>query len=307
MVIDYPEELNFLQNSKKTQKESNISMKDKVCIITGSTSGVGLSALKRMAEAGADLVMVCRNAEKAKIINKELEQQFGREADIIIADFSNLDSVREASNLIRQKYRKIDVFINSAGIHSTKCIHNDEGFELAFCVNHLAPFLMTWMLKDNFRESGTRVILVNSEGHRFNGLDPDDLNWNRRLYTGLRGYGASKTAQLLCMMKFCEMFSDSDVTINAMHPGDVRTNIGNNNGFLYRWFLHNFTWHFLKDVSISGKAIHYLATAEELKDKCGLFYNLTIEELCAKHARNRAMAEIIWKKSLEMCEIGDKI
>jgi len=72
-----------------------------------------------------------------------------------------------------------------------------------------------------------------------------------------------------------------------MHPGGVRTNIGNNNGRLYRWFLHNITWHFLKDPGISGDAVYYLASSSELKETSGKFFNLTIEEKAAEHALDR--------------------
>ena len=77
---------------------------------------------------------------------------------------------------------------------------------------------------------------MNSEGHRFAlaGVHLDDLDWKRHVYTGLKSYGAAKTAQLLAMMKFADYFSDSLVTVNAMHPGNVKSAIGENNGRLYR-------------------------------------------------------------------------
>ena len=164
-------------------------------------------------------------------------------------------------------------------------------------MNHLGPFLLTHLLLERMKQSApARIIQVNSEGHRFGGLDLDDLDWERRPYIGLRGYGASKIAQLLTTWEFADRLQGSGVTINAMHPGDVRTNIGNNNGPLYRWFLHNVTWRMLKDPVISGEALYYLAAAPELAEVSGRFFHLTIDEKPAAHALDREMGRRVWER-----------
>jgi len=150
------------------------------------------------------------------------------------------------------------------------------------------------------KSAPARIIQVNSEGHRFGGLDLDDLDWKHRRYTGLKGYGASKSAQLLTVWEFADRLKDSGVTINAMHPGDVRTNIGNNNGPLYRWWLHNVTWHVLKDPAISGEALYYLAAAPELAGVNGRFFHLTLDEKPAPHALDREKGRAVWDLSLRM-------
>jgi len=301
MKLKMPDELIFIKNGKAVQKKSTTTMEGKVCVITGATSGVGLEAIKRLARGGAHVVMVCRNLEKAERISREIKAEWNVPVDIVIADFSCLDEVRNAAALIIKNYPKIDVLINSAGIHSTKRVYTSEGFEMVFCVNHLAPFLFTQLLIDRLKESApARIIQVNSEGHRFNGLNPEDINWEKRNYTGLRGYGASKTAQLLTVWELADLLKGSNVTINALHPGDVKTNIGNNNGWLYKWFLHHVTWHFLKDPVISGEAIYYLASDPEMSDVSGRFFNLTIDEKPAAHALDRSMGKRIWELSMKM-------
>ena len=245
--------------------------------------------------------MICRNLEKAENIRKELEAQYHILVDIVIADFSDLEDVRKAAEILVKDYPRIDVLINSVGLHSTTRTTTRQGFETVFCVNHLGPFLLTYLLLDKLRQSApARIIQVNSEGHRFGGLDLDDLNWEHRHYTGLQGYGASKIAQLLTVWEFADRLQGTGVTINAMHPGDVRTNIGNNNGPLYRWFLHHVTWHLLKDPVISGEALYYLAAAPEMADVSGRFFHLTIDEKPAAPALNRETGRRVWEQSIQM-------
>lgn len=301
MKFELPDELMFLKNSKALQHKSHASMAGKVCVITGATSGVGLEAMKQLAKGGAHIVMVCRNQGKADSIRQGIIKNYGGPVDIIIADFSRLDDVRNAASTILESYPGIDVLINSAGMHSTKLTYTQEGFETVFCVNHLASFLFTQLLLDRMKESApSRIIQVNSEGHRFNGLNPDDLGWKKRRYTGLKGYGASKVAQLLTVWEFADRLKGTGVTVNAMHPGDVRTNIGNNNGKIYKFFLHHVTWHFLKDPVISGDALYYLAADAEMQDVSGRFFYLTVEEKPEKHALDRVMGKRIWDISTQM-------
>jgi retinol dehydrogenase-13 len=296
-----PDELMFLVNRNAVQKTTHASMKGKLCVVSGSTSGVGLSAVRRLARAGADIVLVCRNREKGEVVRQELVGEHGIRVDIVLADYTDLDTVRRAAEELLDRYPRIDVLINSVGLHSTTRTVTRAGFESVFCVNHLGTFLLTCLLLDRMKQSApSRIIHVNSEGHRFGGLDLDDLDWRRRRYKGLKSYGASKVAQLLTTWEFADRLDGSGVTINAMHPGDVRTNIGNNNGRLYRWWLHHVTWLFLKDPVISGEALYYLAAAPEMAEVSGRFFHLTIDEKPEKRALDREMGRKVWKKSLEL-------
>ena len=299
--IRLPDELAFLQNSRAVQKTTDASMAGKICIVSGSTSGVGLEAVKRLARGNAHIVMLCRNSEKGERIRKAIETQYSVGVDVVTSDYRDLGEVRRAADTILTNYPRIDVLINSAGLFSTSRTTTPNGHETVFCVNHLAPFLLTCLLLDRLKQSApARIIFVNSEGHRFGGLDLTDLDWKRRYYVGLRGYGASKTAQLLTTWEFADILRGSGVTVNAMHPGDVKTNIGNNNGPLYRWFLHNVTWRTLKDPVISGEALYFLAAAPELADVSGRFFYLTVDEKPAAHALDRDKGKKVWDLSMRM-------
>lgn len=307
-MFKWPEQLMFIKNGRAQQHQSNEKMNGMTCIISGSSSGVGEVTLRKFAQAGADLVMVVRNQEKAEKIKNDIKKTYDVNIDIVIADFSDLESVRKAANDILQKYSKIDVLVNSVGIHSTKKTYNKNGIEMVFCVNHLATFLFTYLLIDRIKENPkARIIQINSEGHRFGAVKINDVNFKKHIYTGLRSYGASKTAQLYTVYEFAKRLKNSGVTINAMHPGAVKTNIGQNNGWLYRFFFKHFTSHFLKDPEISASAVHYLATSKKLDGISGKFFNLTIEELPAKHARKTHLQTPIWELSKNMCDINDQM
>ncbi len=299
-----PEELQFIENARKPQKTTAARMDGKWCIITGATSGVGYQAACRLARGGANLILVCRNTKKTDSLKTELVNRFGITGEIVISDFSRLKEVRDAANSILETHSRVDVLINNAGVHYTHRELTAEGFEMVFAVNHLAPFLFTRLLLPlMINSSPSRIIQVNSQGHRFGGLDLTDLDWSRRKYNGYKAYGAAKTAQLLTTWEFADQFQGTGVTINAMHPGEVRTNIGMNNGWLYQAYQKYLLRWVLSDPAISGEAIYYLAASSEMAGVTGKYFNKTIEEQPAIYALDTAQGELMWKKSIEMVEV----
>ena len=300
-----PEELQFIANARMTQKTTDARMDGRICVVTGATSGVGYQAARRLAQGGAHNVIVCRNREKAVRVKNELEATFVTRVDVIQADFSRLSDVRKTAESLLANYPRIDVLINNTGIHNTHRTLTEDGIEEVFGVNHVASFLLTRLLLDRMIESApSRIIQVNSQGHRFGGLDVDDLNWNRRRYKGLQGYGASKVAQLLTVWELADRLKGSGVTINALHPGEVRTNIGMNNGFFYRLYNRSIIRRFLKDSVISGNAIYYAAAAPEMAETSGGFFNQTIPEKPAAHALDRKLGKRVWQISEHLAGIS---
>ena len=293
-----PEQLQFLANERAEQKKSDAPMDGRVCVITGANSGVGLEAAKHLARGGAHVVMVCRNPEKAEAAKAQVKELARAPVDVVLMDMARLDDVRRGAAELLERYPQIHVLINNAGLHSTARTLTADGHETVFAVNHLASFLLTRLLLDRLKESApARIIQVNSQGHRFNGLDTTDLDWSRRRYTGLRGYGASKTAQLMTVWDLADQLEGSGVTINAMHPGSVHSNVGQNNGTLYRWFKKLVIDRTLSDPDISGQALYWLAADPALEGVSGRFFNLTIDEKPAPHALDREVGRRIWQES----------
>ena len=296
-----PDEIQFIASAFKTQKKTDVRMDGKVAIITGATSGVGYHAARRLARGGAKLVLVCRNSEKAEDLRKELRQDFDTNVEIVLTDFSKLTDVRNAVKFILVHYQRIDVLVNNAGLHRTTRTLTVDGHETVFCVNHLASYLFTRLLLERMKANApARIIQVNSEGHRFGGLDLEDLTWAKRHYRGLQGYGASKVAQLLTVWEFADLLEGTGVTINAMHPGAVKSNIGLDNGPLYTWSQRLLVRPLLRNPKISGEAIYYLAAAPEMQTISGKFFNQTVEETPMPHAMDRALGKRVWRVSEEL-------
>ena len=151
----------------------------------------------------------------------------------MIADFSKLADVHAVGKQLAALDRNIDVLIHNAGVFVTKRTFTADNLEMVFQTNYLSSFILNYYLREKLiNQKSGRIIFVNSEAHRFavSGLHLDDLAWEKHRYSGLKSYGAAKTAQLLSMIKLNEYFAGTGVTVNAMHPGNVKTNSGQNNG-----------------------------------------------------------------------------
>lgn len=284
----WPDLRQVIENGRKGPADCGERMDGRLVVITGASSGVGLAAVRRFRAYGADLLMVNRNEEKSAALVAELAAAPGGSLDFLTADLAEFAQVRSVAERLLALERPIDVLINNAGVHVTRRTLTKDGIEMVFAVDHLASFVLTRALIPKLVARGRgRIIQVNSEGHRFSGLNLADLGWRRRPYIGLRAYGAAKTAQLLCMHEFAGRLVGTGVTINAIHPGAVKSSVGLNNGPVYRWFNRVFIEPGLADPAIAGQALHYLAAEPSLEGVSDRFFALTAEEKPAPHALDR--------------------
>jgi retinol dehydrogenase 13 len=293
----------MIRNNKSDPNICDNSYNGKLVVITGATSGIGYLTARKYASMGADLICVNRNPEKSEALKKEIADEFAVRCEYITADLSKLDEIHRAGMELARLNTDINVLIHNAGIYLTKRELTSDGLEKVFVIQYLASFIINYLLMDKFRsQEKARIILVNSEGHRFAawGLRLDDLNWEKRRYSGLKSYGSAKTAQLQSMIVFNELFKNSGTSINAMHPGAVKTETGQENGPVYRWFKRNFIDKTLKSAEISAEALYYLGVSKEMEGVSGKFFNLTTEEEPAPPALDREAAYEIWERSLEL-------
>jgi NAD(P)-dependent dehydrogenase (short-subunit alcohol dehydrogenase family) len=298
----------MIRNNTKDPKVCPNDFKDKLVVITGATSGIGYVTARKYASKGANLLCINRNPEKSENLRREIESEFGVKCDYRIADLSCLNDIFRVSKELAQLESPIDVVIHNAGVYLTKRELTPEGFEKVFAVHYLSSFVMNYLLMDKLKnQESARIIMVGSEGHRFAawGLRLDDLNWAKRRYSGLKSYGSAKTAQLLSMIIFNERFKGTRVAINTMHPGAVKTETGQENGPVYKWFKRNFFDKTLKSPEISAEALYYLGVSNELNGVSGKFFNLTTEEEPAPPALDREVALQLWDETLKMVGVKE--
>jgi NAD(P)-dependent dehydrogenase (short-subunit alcohol dehydrogenase family) len=232
-----------------------------------------------------------------------VENEFSVRCDCLLADLSSLQDIHRVARDLASLRTPIDVLIHNAGVYLTEKECTPDGLDKVLVVHHLSSFIINFVLLEKLKaQDRSRIILVSSEGHRFAawGLRLDDVNWEKRRYTGFRSYGAAKTSQLLSMLVFAERFRDSGVTINAVHPGAVKTETGQENGPLYRWWKKTFYDPILKTPEISAEALYYCGASRELDAVTGRFFNLTTEEKPAPPARDYHLALALWNTSLEL-------
>jgi len=291
------------KNKKAEIKECDEDFKKRLVVITGATSGIGYYTARKYALNGANLLLLNRNEEKSIMVCDEIRQDFGVECEYKIADFTRISDVQKVGYELLDSDIKIDVLIHNAGVYSTKKILTEDNNELVFQVVYLGSFILNYILKAKLKAQGnTRIIFVNSEGHRFTllGLSLDDLEWEDHRYSGLRSYGKAKTAQLLSMISFDEYFKNSGVSINAMHPGNVKTNMGQNNGPTYRFLKRLFIDRAAKSPEISAQALYYLGVSKEINGVSSKFFRLTSEEKPAPPALDREVADELWSLSIKL-------
>ncbi|MFX1601790.1 MAG: SDR family NAD(P)-dependent oxidoreductase, partial [Promethearchaeota archaeon] len=154
-----------------------MSMKGKICMITGANSGIGKATAIGLAKMSANIVIVCRNKERGEVAREEIIKESGnKNVDLLICDLSSQDQIRKLVNEFRKKYQNLHVLINNAGVMLKKRVKSVDGFEMNFAVHLLAPFLLTNLLLDDLKKSApSRIIIVTSAAHKRAKIDFSDL------------------------------------------------------------------------------------------------------------------------------------
>jgi short-subunit dehydrogenase len=290
----------MIRNNRSDPKICTDDFNNRLVVITGATSGIGYHTARKYASHGANLLCINRNLKKSEALCQEIKNEFGVDCKYKIADLSNSQDIHRVARELSKLDIPIDVLIHNAGIYLTKRELTQEGLEKVFAIQYLASFIINYILREKLKsQERARIIMVNSEGHRFAawGLRLDDLNWEKRRYSGLGSYGSAKLGQLLSMIVFDEQFRNTGVSINAMHPGAVKTETGQENGPVYRWFKRNLLDKSLKSPQISAEALYYLGVSKDVEKVSGKFFNLTTQEEPAPPALDKEVAYELWEKS----------
>ena len=209
------------------------SMRGKVCLITGATSGIGKAAALELARRGATLALVGRNQWRCERTVREITEKTGNTSvEYFLADLAYQDHVRNLAQEFQSRHQKLDVLLNNAGAIVLTRQRTADGIELTFALNHLGYFLLTCLLLDTLKASApARIVNVSSDAHQRAILELDDLQCQRE-YRGFWAYARSKLANLLFTYELDRRLGGTGVTVNTLHPGLVATNFLSNNGLI---------------------------------------------------------------------------
>jgi NAD(P)-dependent dehydrogenase (short-subunit alcohol dehydrogenase family) len=199
-------------------------MKGKVCLVTGASSGIGKATATAMAEVSAHVIMVCRDETRGKAARNQVVSESGNPSvDVMLADLSSLVSVRGLATEFSARHPKLDVLVNDAAVFTSKRTTTVDGLELMFATNYLGPFLLTRLLIPRLEAARpSRVINVSAPSSMK--PDFDDLQGERK-FAAIGAFGASKAEDLLFTYALARRLEGRGVTVNAYHPGIVRTRL----------------------------------------------------------------------------------
>lgn len=279
-----------------------INMQGKVCLVTGSSSGIGKATARELARMGATVVMICRNRAKGEATQAEIkETSTNAQVDLIIADLSELSQVRCAANEFTQKYTQLHVLINNAGGLKSEREVTSDGLEYAFTTNYLAPFLLTQLLLETLKASvPARIINVSSAGHTLGRIDFANLQGERR-YSPSRAYADSKLAQLYSTYEMAERLKGTGITVNALHPGAVASNFSDGLTGLVR-LLGTFNNVVGTSAEKGAQTTLYLATSPEVERVSGKYFSKCKVTPSSKRSYDVAVRKRLWHVSEELIQ-----
>ncbi len=274
-------------------------MQNKNILITGASAGIGLETAKFLAKKGANIYIVARTIEKAKSAVEEIKKHSGNNnIYFFTADLSSQKEVRRLAEEVKAKLTKLDVLINNAGAAFQHFQLSADNIEMSLATNHLSYFLLTNLLLDLMKKSApARIVIVSSDSHYRGKIDFDDLYMTKD-YDGLKAYERSKLGNVLFTLELAERLNGSGVTINALHPGRVKTDIGfKNTGLLYK-----IGWTIVKlflsvSVEKGAETSIYLAHSEDVKNVSGKYFTDCKQKWHSRYSQTPGMKEKLWEIS----------
>jgi NAD(P)-dependent dehydrogenase (short-subunit alcohol dehydrogenase family) len=281
----------------------NASMKGKRVIVTGPTSGFGKEIALQLAAMGADLVLACRDVKLGAQVCEEIAQQTGaKNCTVMHIDTSDQRSIHEFARQYREKWPRLDVLVNNAGVNRSKRQTSADGIELTFATNVLGYFLLTRGLLDLLRTSAPSRI-VNVASTYASDLDLSDLQFQRRAYEGRKAYAQSKACDRMLTWAFARRLQGSGVTANAMAPGlVVQTGLYRDASPAVKLLMHVLGLFFGRSIAQGADTAIWLASSPEVESLNGKFFDQRREIPCK--FRNTMAEEKLWRICEELTGKG---
>ncbi|XP_006910313.1 retinol dehydrogenase 14 [Pteropus alecto] len=290
-----------------------VLMHGKTVLITGANSGLGRATAAELLRMGARVIMGCRDRGRAEEAAAQLRRDLllaggpepgpdaGGAEQLVIKelDLASLRSVFSMCHELFQEEPRLDVLINNAGIFHCPLMRTEDGFEMQFGVNHLGHFLLTNLLLGLLKSSApSRIVVVSSKLYKYGDINFEDLN-SEQSYSKSFCYSRSKLANILFTRELARRLEGTNVTINVLHPGVVRTNLGQyiHIPLLLKPLYHLVSWVFFKTPAEGARTSIYLASSPEVEGVSGKYFGDCKEEELLPKAMDESVARKLWDVS----------
>lgn len=280
-------------------------MHNKICLVTGATSGIGLETAKQLARLGATVIIVGREPIKTAQVVAQIRQHSGNaNVESLVADLSAQAQVRTLADQFRRANRRLDVLIHNAGIAMMRRQESVDGIEMTWAVNVLAPFLLTRLLLDVLKASApSRIINIGSTLHKNAKFNFDDVQMKRK-YDGLLAYNNSKLALLWFTYELARRLHGTGVTVNALHPGAVRTNLIARNGWFYKWIVNPIFSMQAISAEQGAQTSVYLASSPDVEEVTGKYFGKCQPRESSPASYDEEAQKRLWRLCEEMTGVS---
>ncbi len=273
-------------------------MDNKLAIVTGANSGMGMATVEALSDEGAKVIMLCRSEKRSKEALQKLSENKKRQIELMLCDLGDYDSIRSFISQVKEKYKKLDVLVNNAGFISLDRQETKEGLERQFGINHIGHFLLTTELVD-IMDRGSRIVNVASGAHKTGKIHFDDINLTRG-YNVIKGYSQSKLANVLFTRELARRLKDKGITVNCCHPGAVATNIGIDRDTGFGKTITSLLKPFFQTPAEGARTAIFLATDESVKDITGeYFYRCRIAN-SSRRSKDMELAKRLYEFSEQL-------
>ena len=276
-------------------------MEGKLCVVTGATDGIGRVTARALAERGAEVVLVGRNAAKgAEVCTAIHRSSRNKRVRFEQADLSSQAEISALAERLTQGGTAIDVLVNNVGGIFMRRRESVDGIEMTFALNHLGYFLLTGLLLESLKASGAgRIVNVASEAHRSGRMDLEDPQGTRR-YKGWPAYAQSKLANILFTYRLAALLEGTPVTVNCLHPGFVASRFGQNNNWLFATFLKTLMRLSAIDVEAGARTSVHVAASADVEGVSGRYFDKSREATSSLASREKETGRRLWELSEEL-------
>jgi NAD(P)-dependent dehydrogenase (short-subunit alcohol dehydrogenase family) len=275
----------------------------KTVLITGANQGIGKASAIALGKMGANLVLVCRSAEKAKAAVAEIQVAGAKNVELLIGDMGSQADVRRVAAEFKAKHDRLDVLLNNAGLLSTSRRETVDGIEETFAINHLGYFLLTNLLLDVLKKSApSRVVSVSSRAHNGAKMRWDDVQMKSG-WSAMSSYSQSKLYNILFTRELAKRLEGTGVTANCLHPGVIASGFGHTYGGFVS-FLVTLAKPFLITPEKGAETQVWLASSPEVEGVTGKYFDKCKEARPSRAALEEDAPAKLWALSETLTGLG---